>query len=404
MKLTHLGKLKNFSSQLAISIVAFALSVFRLMMSPDWLGGLIVMLLLLLMVTVYRQKNQQGEVKENQVDESDKVSEELNRLFGSFIELVSVQTEEISQSLSQINSVVVDATGNLSGSFNTLNDKSQKQVELVHQLVLADNSSEENSAKNFNISVFVEETNGVLQEFVDQIVSTSENSMSIVHSIDDISKQMDQAFVLLQDVTSIANQTNLLALNAAIEAARAGEAGRGFAVVADEVRKLSQHSNRFSDEIRSVVGKAQSDIAEAKKMATVMASRNMTDTISAKTRVDSMLQSVGDYNQNINDKINLMSTLSGDISDTVGVAVRSLQFEDMVTQVVAYSGGHANRLEELVIGLKNKLAELPEDTTAWHDLIGHLHEQVDQLNQEWQSPLNKAVSQSSMEQGDIEMF
>ena len=399
-----LEKIKKNTLPLWLSSVLILLSAWQLISSPALVNALLLPLLVVLMFLMLReQRKHASHEQQDQQQDSSQTAEELNQLFRSFISLVADQTQEITESLTQIRDVVIDATGNLGGSFNDLSDKSRQQGALVHGLVRAE-QNDETSSSGFNIAVFVQETNELLQQFVDLMLTTSQSSMKMVHAIDDISRQMDHAFDLLKDVSSIANQTNLLALNAAIEAARAGEAGRGFAVVADEVRKLSQHSNQFSDEIRGVVEKAQNDIASAKQVVSRMASKDMTATITAKTRVDSMLQSVGDYNQHIDAEISKISTLSDEIAQTVGVAVRSLQFEDVVTQVVAYSSEHAKRLDELVAGLNNKLAELPHDEVAMHELVGHLQQQVEQLKAEWQSPLNKAVSQSSMKQGEIEMF
>ncbi len=386
----------------SIAFVLLLLLIAQTVMSAIWLNIFSIFLFLTLFVLVI--KLPQDDSDKQYVEKKSLSSSELAELFTSFTGLVGNQTKEISEALSQIKQVVLDATGNLSSSFHDLDEKSRSQSEMIHGLLKAENNSEQTDKAEFDISMFVSDTNELLQQFVDLMLSTSQHSMKMVHSIDDISSKMDEAFNLLKDVSSIANQTNLLALNAAIEAARAGEAGRGFAVVADEVRNLSQHSNRFSDEIRAVVEKAQGDIALAKAVVSDMASKDMTDTISSKTRVDEMLQAVEAYNNSIDKEMARISTVSDGISHSVGVAIRSLQFEDVVTQVVDYSSEHVKRLDALVIRLGQKISELPADETAQHVLMEHLQLEINQLKTEWGNPLNKAVNQSSMDSGDIEMF
>lgn len=93
----------------------------------------------------------------------------------------------------------------------------------------------------------------ILKDLVDKTAMSSEAAQSIAEVIlrnNESAEKIESASDMIQ---SIADQTNLLALNAAIEAARAGEAGRGFSVVADEIRKLAEQSNRFTEDIRKVI-------------------------------------------------------------------------------------------------------------------------------------------------------
>jgi len=298
----------------------------------------------------------------------------------------------------QVNDLVQNAIFQLTDSFHGLNTQTDKQTAFLHELLHQNDDG--------HLDKFVSETEKLLAYFVEQVLNTSKDSMYLMHRLDDMTVKVNSIFSLLDDVKDIASQTNLLALNAAIEAARAGEAGRGFAVVADEVRKLSRKSDDFSDEISRLTTEVKHTLSEATEVVNKVVSADMNVALSSKQQVSEMSDSMAGLDQRTNHVIAQTQETSQQINVMVNQAVTSLQFEDMCTQLLTHITRRINAvsdLSELVDGLHEARMN-PSLLDDYRDSLTKLEESLISLKPKIASVQHQAVSQQDLDDGDIEIF
>ncbi len=261
--------------------------------------------------------------------------------------------DEIQKDLSFLKNAIDDSTSQLTSSFSGMSATSNETNQLINKVMMlvtghSHDSTSENADKeeeSVTVEKFAREVSNTLSEYVSLLVDVSDKSIEAVHHIGDMVTELEQMFGLLNEIRNIAEQTNLLALNAAIEAARAGEAGRGFAVVADEVRNLSQHTNNLSDQIRNRAETAQNTVTEVKRIVGDIASMDLNKAIDAKGHVDTMLVSLEDMNKSISTTMDELNGLNQHVNQDVNRAITALQFGDITGQVVSQITAKLNQLE-----------------------------------------------------------
>ncbi|MDH5230914.1 MAG: methyl-accepting chemotaxis protein [Gammaproteobacteria bacterium] len=365
---------------------------------PNWYSSAAVLVVSLLWYVFARKQTNLNKSATDAVSSSISVKTASHKsLFSSVSELVAEETKNLSSDLDKSKSLTHEAVVELQASFQKMSTLSHTQTEIVHRIAKSSVSKQEEDNHINDISDFAVETSKVLEYFVDEIVHSSKDSIRIVHGVAEIREKINNVVALLTDVQSIADQTNLLALNAAIEAARAGEAGRGFAVVADEVRNLSQASNRFSEQIREVVTEAMNDINTVQEHTSKIASKDMSYAIHSRERADLMLEDMVEMDKRTRDAIEQVSSLTSDITHNVHNAVRALQFEDIVKQLVEYVSGRLDTLRS-VIGTLDR-----EDT----DIVASveiINQEINRLRETRSGNHFVSIQQTTMDKGDAELF
>jgi methyl-accepting chemotaxis protein len=279
-----------------------------------------------------------------------KIHELIERVGQTVVE-VERQADRVQQVSGESNLAVAGQRSQIEQVATAMNEMSATAQEVARSAAAAVDSAQSVNQETVSGRALVESQVGSIQRLAGEI----DQSVAVINQLASDSASISQ---VLDVIKGIAEQTNLLALNAAIEAARAGEQGRGFAVVADEVRNLAKRTQQSTEEIEAMISKLQGGVGAAVKAMNVshqMADTTVSESGKVQVALENILGAVGmivDQNQQIATAAEEQTAVAHDIDQNIveisQAGERTAEGASQTEQASRELSGLVSRLKQLI--------------------------------------------------------
>ncbi len=298
----------------------------------------------------------------NSQDEIGEISKQLNSLITMFYNLIAGFKNSSIENASMAHELSTTAIGvgkNVENSVTIVNeataDSRAIQNEIVEAIADAQNSKEKIIKANTNLK----DARGEIVTLTTRVQTSAQTEAQLAQNMEELSGEANNVKEVLAIISDIADQTNLLALNAAIEAARAGEHGRGFAVVADEVRKLAERTQKTLSEINATINVVVQSIGEASSQM-VENSKDILELADIAREVEQKINLTAEL---VDEAVSASDKTVGDFENTgksVGIIISKVEEINEISSVnarsveeIAATAEHLNALtDELNVNLE----------------------------------------------------
>ncbi|WP_234123611.1 methyl-accepting chemotaxis protein [Clostridium hydrogenum] len=300
-------------------------------------------------------------------EKSEKVSGLFDKI-SQFAQVILNASDSLAAAIEEENSGIQEIASNskyISNGANEILEKSTKNIEVLNELLdinkgvssevamLADNSSNLINTSNINKEY--------LKKLLDTMDIIYKNSMHNYGSIEKLEEKSNKIYGIISNIDEIADQTNLLALNASIEAARAGEYGKGFSVVANEVRELAENTRNSLETATSIINEFKNEIYEVKEAISkdnekVFSGKEITDNtvkhtieiIEGLKEIDGNIKDINNFTTKLLNKTNNVVEFNAEVGNLVKNTVDKFDtITEAVNQVAATSEEIIASSEEL---------------------------------------------------------